>query len=372
MSLRVVQVLPSLDSGGVEKVVLDIANRLVRTGHHSTVISSGGILVDELVKGGTEHIDLPIGKKSIFLLQYIPFLRKIFTSANVIDVHSRFPAWLSYIAWRSMAEKARPGLTTTFHGAYSVNSYSAIMTKGQKIIAVSEYIRDYITGNFPNTDRNRIITIPRGIDPIRYNNQFTPEESWLHNWYEQYPLLENKFVLTLPGRITRIKGHEVFIKIIDQLIKKGLNVHGLIVGGHHPSKEKYFNYINGLCKSLGLSRNITFTGHRSDLREIMSISDIVFSLTRNPPEAFGMTTLEALCLGTPVIAYNLGGAGEVLQTLFPDGLVEPENTNDIIMRVEKYYDRKPVISGNNPYVLEKMLDRTIECYEELHREINSR
>ena len=372
MSLRVIQILPSLDSGGVEQVVLSIAKYLVQTGHHSTVLSSGGTLVDGLVLGGTEHIHLPIGKKSLFLLRYIPYLRKIFSRADIIDVHSRFPAWLAYLAWRGMPEKTRPGLITSCHGAYHVNRYSAIMTKGQKVIAASEYICEYIIHNFPRIDRHRIITIPRGIDPDRYNNQFTPADSWLSNWYLQYPSLKNKFILTLPGRIPRLKGHEEFLRLMDILIKKGLNVHALIVGGHHTSKEKYFNRLKGLCQTLGLSRHITFTGYRSDLREIMSISGIVFSLTRDPPEGFGMTTLEALSLGTPVIAYNLGGVSEILQTLFPDGLVEPGNSNEIIERVEKYYARKPAISGDNPYVLQKMLDRTIECYEQLHQENISR
>ena len=372
MSLRVIQILPSLDSGGVEQVVLNIAKHLVETGHHSTVISSGGIMVDGLVQGGTEHIDLPIGKKSLLLVRYIPYLRKIFSRADIIDVHSRFPAWLSYFAWRGMVAETRPGWITSCHGAYHVNRYSAIMTKGQRIIAASEYIRDYMVSHFPHSDRNRIITIPRGVDPDRYNNQFTPGDSWLRNWHQLYPSLKNKFIITLPGRITRLKGHEEFLKIIDILIKKGLNVHGLIAGGYHSSRKKYFNHLKELCQSLGLSQHITFTGQRGDLREIMSISDIVFSLTRNPPEGFGMTTLEALCLGTPVIAYNLGGVREILQTLFPDGLVEPGKTEEIIARVEKYYDRKPAVTGSNPYVLQKMLDRTIECYQELHQELISR
>ena len=118
---------------------------------------------------------------------------------------------------------------------------------------------------------------------------------------------------------------------------------------------------------MGIDRNVTFTGHRNDLREIMCASDIVFSLSSNPPESFGMTTLEALSLGIPVIGYNLGGTGEILRNLFTDGLVEPGNINNVIERIEYISLKKPAISDSNPYLIQNMLDRTVSCYEDLAR-----
>lgn len=365
MTLTVVQVLPALEVGGVERGTLEVAQHLVRCGHKSIVISAGGGMVKDLIEHGSEHMELPIGKKSLFLLRYVPLLKTIFSRADIIHVRSRFPAWLSYIAWRSMNKVTRPRFITTFHGVYSVNRYSQIMTRGERIIAVSEYIRNYIIKNFHITDPDRIITIPRGIDPKIYNHNFRPDRQWIDKWNNHYPHLENKFILTLPGRITRWKGQEQFLKVLLRLKEKNINFHGLIVGGPHPRKQGYFNYLRNLVNTYGLQEEVTFTGHRNDMREIMSISDIVLSLSNEPPEAFGRISLESLSIGTPVIAYDHGGASEVLQALFPDGLVRVGDIDAIVSRIEKYYREKPAINKNNPFLLGNMLNRTIACYEEM-------
>ena len=364
MPITVMQILPALEGGGVERGTLEVANELVRKGHRSIVLSAGGRLVEALRQSGSEHVDLPLGKKSLLLLRYIPLLRKIFSGVDIIDVHSRFPAWLAWLAWRGMDEQTRPGFITTVHGANSVNRYSRIMTSGERIIVVSGYIRNYIIENYPGIKPDHIFTIPRGIDPDVYYPGFTPTQQWRQDWHQQYPRLQGRYLLTLPGRITRRKGHEDFLGILSGLKDKIPGIHGLVVGTHHPRKLSYFQSLQKMAEAMGIKDKVTFTGHRNDLREIMSISDIVLSLS-GKPEAFGRTALESLCLGTPVIAYDHGGASEILQALFIDGLVEPENINAVIDKVMAIQRNKPGISQRNPFLLQDMLDQTIRCYEDL-------
>lgn len=364
--LTVIQVLPALDAGGVERGTLEIAEGLVRAGHQAVVISSGGRLVQDLNRLGGKHIDLPIGTKSLLLLRYLPTLKRIFAGTDIVHVRSRFPAWLTWLAWRGMDPLHRPALITTVHGAYSVNRYSQVMMRGEKVIAVSHYIRDYIINNYPATDPGKIIVIQRGIDPASYYRGFRPPDRWLQDWQQEYPHLRDKFILTLPGRITRLKGHEHFLHLLSGLKDKGLNIHGLIAGGAHTSKRGYLESLQKTAAALGIEQDVTFTGHRDDLREIMSVSAIVLCLSRQP-EAFGRTALEALSLGTPVIAYDHGGTGEILQALFPEGLVPLDDINGLITRVQQFQAQRPAITAANPFLLADMLNRTLACYAEMAR-----
>ena len=129
-----------------------------------------------------------------------------------------------------------------------------------------------------------------------------------------------KLLLTLPGRITRLKGHEDFIELIARLKRRGLPVHGLIAGGASASKQRYLQKLRYRVRSMGLEADISFTGQRDDLKNILAMSNLVLSLSTQP-ESFGRTTLEALRLGVPTAGYDHGGVGEILRTIYPAGLL---------------------------------------------------
>lgn len=362
--LTIIQILPALNTGGVERGTLDVAAELVRRGHRSIVISGGGELLGELLSSGSEHISLDVGKKSPLTLRHIPELRRIMhsTRAHIVHARSRLPAWISWMAWKGMDLTSRPHFITSVHGPYTVNAYSRIMTRGEIIIAVSEFIRGYILDNYPGVESNRIEVIARGISPERYPLHYRPDGHWLDQWYAQYPHLRDKQLVTLPGRLTRWKGQLDFLKVMAQLKEKFDNVHGLIVGGPHPRKQAYLEELKTEVKRRGLDSWITFTGHRSDLKEIMSLSRLTLSLS-NEPEAFGRTVLESLCLGTPVIAYAHGGAGEILGEMFPAGLVEKNDPLAAARLAEVFLRETPALTSHNPFTLQRMLDHTLEVYE---------
>jgi glycosyltransferase involved in cell wall biosynthesis len=113
-----------------------------------------------------------------------------------------------------------------------------------------------------------------------------------------------------------------------------------------------------------VNSHITFTGHRTDLREIMSISGTVLSLA-GAPEAFGRTALEALALGVPVIAYDHGGAGEVLRAMFPEGRIAPGDTAAAVDLIRRFYRDPPLVARHNPFPLERMIKDTLSVYAEL-------
>ncbi|HEX5277316.1 MAG TPA: glycosyltransferase family 4 protein [Fluviicoccus sp.] len=364
--MTVVQTLPALDSGGVERGTLEIARALVAAGHRSIVISRGGRMVQQLETEGSEHIVLPVDRKSLSSLLQVSAFRKQLQALkpDILHARSRVPAWIAWLAWRKLPVNDRPRFVTTVHGLYSVSFYSAIMTKGERVIAVSETVRDYIRKNYPHCPDSAIRLIYRGVDPAEFPHGYQPTAAWLEKWRSDYPQLTGKTVLTLPGRITRLKGHEAFITLIERLKTQGLPVHGLIVGGAEAKKQAYLQEIEAAVRQRGLDSDITFTGHRSDIRDIFSQSHIAFSLS-SKAETFGRTTLEALSIGTPVVGWNHGGVGEILAACYPQGAVVKDDVESLITACETLVRNPVTVPPVQTFRLADMCAQTLAVYEEL-------
>ncbi|WP_437204652.1 glycosyltransferase family 4 protein [Planctomicrobium sp. SH664] len=365
--LTVVQVLPSLDGGGVELGTVELSQELARRGHRSIVISGGGKLVEQIEADGGEHVCWPIGKKSPATLLWARQLKKLLRREKVDILHarSRIPAWVCWVALKTMIFGRKPRFVTTAHGLYSVNRYSEIMTSGERVIAISETVEHYLRESYPRLNPQRIRLIPEGIDEEQFPRGFQPSSRWIDKWYAEYPQLMGKPVIALVGRITRCKGHDDFIEIVDQLRLCCPDIIGLIVGGEDPRRRSYADEIRRLVEQRGLQEHIVFTGHRRDVAEIFSSCNVVLSLTSDPPEAFGRTTAEALSLGIPVVGYDHGGTGEILRKAFPEGLVPSGNVAAAAQQVGRILAEGASVPSDHPYLKDRMLRQTLSLYEEL-------
>ncbi len=365
--LTVVQALPALNSGGVERGTIEVATELVKQGHRAIVVSAGGRMLPQLLDCGAEHINWPIGKKSLSTFRYIWPLRMLLREqqVDILHVRSRLPAWIGWHAWRGLAAHTRPHFVSTVHGPYSVSRYSSVMTRGERVIATSETIRDYITTNYSGVDPANIRLIYRGIAAEEFPYAYQPSTEWQHDWQDSFPELKNKFILTIPARITRWKGQSEFIDMIATLHRRGhTDTHGLIVGDAEQRRQGFLEKLQQQISTLNLEDHITFAGHRSDMRDVMASSDILFSIT-NEPEAFGRTTAEALCLGKPVIGYNHGGTGEILRQVFQQGIIPVGDIESACDRIVQIRNTDAIPEDNNPFTLKRMLDSTLAVYYEL-------
>ncbi len=362
----VLQLVPALESGGVERGVLEVADALVHAGYRSIVISEGGRMVDTLVQGGSEHFESKMGRKSLAAISWIAWLRRFVVneSIDLIDFHSRVPGWIALAAWSSLPRDRRPVLISSLHGLHSVNLYSSVMCRGQWVIAVSHTVRDYIRENFPKVPEERIRVIHRGIDADDFPRGFQPSDDWMTKWKNEHAALVGKKLITLVGRVTRLKGHSDLVRMIGNLRSQGNDVHGLIVGGVDPRKVDYLRSLESQIEAAGLSEHIHFLGERRDLKEIYSISDCVVSLSRTP-ESFGRSVAEALSIGSPVAGYDHGGVGEILRAQYPFGLVSVGDIDQLTSCVAKILFVEPrVLPSANPFERQRMLDATLELYEE--------
>ena len=357
--MRILQLLPELKVGGVERGTVDLSDHLVKLGHDSAVISAGGQLVNLLGAHGAKHYELPIAKKNIRALSQINNLKKIYSDfqPDIVHVRSRFPAWINYFALKNFPDK-KPIVVSTFHGLYSKPFYSKSMSYANEIIAISDTVKDYILENY-SVDTSNLHLIYRGCDLQEFNT--TPlSQEWKEAWFNEFPQTRNKTILNLPGRITSWKGIESFIDLFSQLDTS--RFHGIIPGPVASNKKNYFNSLTKLIKQKGLADHLSFCGARSDIAKVYKISDIVMNLS-SKPEPFGRTIIEAAACGSHVMGWDRGGVKESIQSINPDGLVEYGNIGMLAQQIEKVLTSSPPESIPEQFTKEHLASSTINVYE---------
>ena len=359
------QLLPALNVGGVERGTIEIAAALVNAGHRALVVSAGGRLCAELESVGAQHIELDIGAKKLSTLRLVQQLRREIVTHKVDIVHarSRLPAWIGHFAIRGIKPSQQPAWVTTVHGPYTVNAYSRIMTSGIRVIAISEFIRDYIESNYPRVENKRVTVIPRGVDTDHYPRDYCAAPAWRAKFESHYPQTAGKRLLIIAARLTRWKGQTAFLEMLQQVIAERQDVHGLIAGGSG-NNDRFEQELRGIIVERGLEHAVSFVGARQDLRDLFAHCDIAYSLT-SVPEAFGRTTIEALSLGTPVIGFDHGGTAEILRRVFPAGLVKVGDIKAAAERTLSLLDRTPPIAREHPYTVTQLQQRTLALYAEL-------
>ncbi len=366
--MKVMHLLPSLSSGGVEQVVLELCQGLTEHGVECVVVSAGGPMVAGIEATGARHITRPIGKKSVFTLLQVGKLARLIKEEkpDILHLHSRVPAWVGHLAVKRLPKAQRPKVVSTFHGFHSVNFYSGIMARGHKVIAVSRCMKQHILANYPRTAENDIVVIPNSVDVAQNHPEYRPSAAWYAQWQADYPELAGKFTVCLPGRITRLKGATHLPPIIGALKAQGIPAHAVIVGETKKGKEAIRMEIEQAFESAGLTADVTWTGHRRDLRDVLCACDVTLSLTLQP-ESFGKTTLEALALGRPVAGYEHGGVGEQLEVFLPEGKVPTGDTAAMAALLSQWYKNRPtpVLPVPAPYRREDMIGAHLELYNSL-------
>jgi len=124
--MNVLQILPELNVGGVETGTLDLARHLAKLGHKAVVVSAGGPMVKDIQAAGAVHYQLPVHKKSLWVMfKMVPALAEIIKKEKIDIVHarSRVPAWIAFFACR----RTKAVFITTCHGYYKKHLFSYVM-----------------------------------------------------------------------------------------------------------------------------------------------------------------------------------------------------------------------------------------------------
>lgn len=360
--MHIVQLLPELNEGGVERGVVELSRELVVRGHKSTVISAGGQLASLIERDGGRHICFDLASKNPLTAPLrIRRLRALLGDINpdILHARSRVPAWLGWLANR------RLGLpfVTTVHGFNSVSPYSRVMTFGRPTICVSGAIKDYVIEHYGVAESD-LRVIPRGVDL----EQFCPDRV-NRDFRERFTAefgLSGRLIVSTVGRITQLKDLETFIRAIGIIREKKPEVLGLIVGGVREDKRAYHEGLLALVSELGLTEHIRFTGSRTEVADIYAMSRVVVSSSKKP-ESFGRSAAEAMAMGTPVVATGHGGILDIVIPGQTGYLFEPGDAqglaNQVLAALERpWQDLRAFVQSH--FTLEQMVEKTLTVYRE--------
>jgi lipopolysaccharide heptosyltransferase II len=369
--MKILQILPALDVGGVERGVIDLARGMKQRGHETVVISSGGPLVAELKKIGVPHYELPVHKKSLFSLFLIPKIQKIIEKERVDVVHarSRVPAWLAWFA----ARRAGVPFMTTCHGYYSEHFLSRIMGWGKRVIVISNVIGRHMIDHFgvaPETIR----LIHRGVDL----SQFVSRESVAGELGRDGAAADESvpvFKIINIGRFSPIKGQIEFLRAVHILHREMPRIEVWLVGSEGKGRRKYTHTIQQTVRQLGLESCVKLLGTRRDIPELLRQSDLLV-LSTLVPEAFGRVLIEAGAVGTPVLSTRVGGVVDIIDDGEDGVLVAPGDVEGMAAAMRDMLadrDRARLLASRlrakiaERFSLERMVEKNLEVYSEVRK-----
>lgn len=304
----ILQVLPALVSGGVERGTVEIAEAIVASGFRALVASAGGPLAAEVERVGGRHITLPLNTKSpLGIRRNAGALAALVRQEEIAILHarSRAPAWSALLAARRTGAR----FVTTYHGSYNEGFpgkrlYNSVMARGDLVIAISRFIAGLITERH-GTPPERIRLIPRGVDPRRFDPAAVPA-SRLLALREAWGVAPDQPVILLPGRMTRWKGQAVLVEALARLPGRAVAV---LAGG---GSAGFAQELRQRAAALGVADRVLLIGHVDDLAATLLAADVVVHASTDA-EAFGRTVIEAQAMGRPVIAADLGGPRETVE-----------------------------------------------------------
>ncbi len=373
----ILQILPRLETGGVERGTTEIAAALTQAGWHSVVVSGGGRLVHDLERGGTEHITMSVYSKNPFVMRKnADLLAKLIKEKNVDIVHarSRAPAWSAKWA----CEATGVPFLTTFHGAYNIGpfkikkKYNKVMTDGVLTIAVSNFIKQHILDNYENVPAEKIRVIHRGADIERFDVTKVSQER-LIALSKKWRIPEDMPVIMLPGRLTRWKGQLLMLEALS--LMKHKDVRCLFVGSDQ-GRKRYRRELEKKAKKLGLTAVVHFVDHCSEMDVAYMLSDIVVSASTDP-EAFGRVVPEAQAMGRIVVGPDHGGATETIKDKETGFLFKHGDAKDLAEKLDMALDmsaqdkktmsQKAVQSVRQEFSKASMCEKTLDVYREIMR-----
>ncbi len=307
----ILQVVPELETGGVERTAVDIAQACKARGWRALVASAGGRLVEELEAAGGEHIAMPLASKNPFVMganagRLAEIIRR--EGVSIVHARSRAPAWSALYA----ARKTGVPFVTTYHGAYGQKNalkafYNSVMARGDAVIANSHYTAGLIRQR--HHVAGELTVIHRGTDIAAIADV---PEARVQALRESWGVESGKRIVLQLARLTAWKGQKVTIDAFAGLDPALREDCVLILAGDAQGRSDYVAELEARIAGHGLGGQVRLVGHCADVPAAMNAADVV-AVSSVEPEAFGRAAVEAQAAGRPVIVSDLGAVGETVQ-----------------------------------------------------------
>ena len=371
----IVQILPALNRGGVERGTVEVADAIVKNGWKSVVISNGGLLTSQLKRVGATVYEVPVHRKNPFLWgsarrQVKRILQQ--EGADIVHVRSRAPAWIALPAANSL------GIATvsTVHSKFAPANifkkiYNGKMLKADRVIAISHFVENEIFTHYGKSGvAEKLSVIHRGVDlgmfdPKAVNQQRIIAEA------DRLGLPDDKSIIMLPARATSWKGHEILIQALAQLSDKDAI---LMLLGIEDGPPAYAEKLLNMAVRYGLGGRVRIGAGSRDMPAALMLADVV-AMPSIKPEPFGRVTIEALAMGRPVVAFRHGGAVESIDEGRTGWLADPLSVDSLAEALQTALNltprkRRALVKDarqqmTNQFSKDMMCKRTLAVYKSL-------
>ncbi len=380
--MKILQVLPALEQGGVERGTIEIATALAAAGVPSAVASAGGRLVGELERLGIEHFTLPLASKNPFTVRRNgKALARIAQEGGftLMHVRSRAPAW----SVRRASRLSGVPFMSTWHGLYGTEPkflkipYNRVMLDGLKTIAVSDCVRNHILSVY-GADPAKVVRIHRGADVETFRPDAVSAEE-AAAFKASLGFDPDTPVVTLPGRLTFWKGQKDLLAAVGIMRERAV---GVLFVGSDQGRTEYTAELKALAAKLPAAKKVVFLEHSNEMPKIYAVSDVVVSASSSQPEAFGRIIPEAQAMGRLVVGTAHGGACETIEDGRTGFLVPPADPPALAAALDRALDlpaeerakmaEASVKSVGENFSVAKMCARTLELYKEIHNGLHHR
>lgn len=372
----VMQVIPELGAGGAEQGCIDICAELAKAGAIPYVVSHGGMRIHEVIRAGGTHINLPVHSKNpLVMLNNARVLKKLIRQFDVDIVHarSRAPAWSCYRACKAAGAR----FVTTCHAPYNIQSdakrlYNSSIAHGERVIAISHFIADYLRQNYKIDPRN-IRVVHRGIALEKFHpTAVTPER--LIKLSRAWRIPDGAGIVMMPARLTRWKGHHVLIDAMAKLNRPDIFC---IMIGDDQGRSEYRKELEDAIRRKNLEGHVRIVSHCDDMPAAYMLATAVVCASTDP-EGFGRVPVEAQAMGRPVIASDHGGAQETIVRGETGWLTAPGDPEDLARALGEALSLNPMqravlatramVHIAQTFTKERMAEETLGVYDELLRE----
>lgn len=362
--MNILIITTRLNLGGIGVYVTSLARGLKKKGHKVIVASSGGELEHLLKSYAIEHIHLPIDTSSEIgphVMIAAMKLLKVARKENIQIIHAQ--TRVSQVISHYVEKFSKAIFVTTCHGFFKRRLIRRLLPCwGHRVIAISDAVREHLV-NTMKISKNKIELIYNGIDTFSLKRDYSKEE--LSQIRKEFNLTGN-LIIGITARISTVKGHTYLLRAMPKIIESIASAQLLIVGSGNSRYEKELHH---MCKKLNIEQSVVFHPGVRNVYKALSVMD-VFVLP-SIQEGLGLSLLEALAMGLPVIASDVGGIHSVIKHQENGILLAPKDHNALanaVIRLLKDRDyakalgQRGIQTVNEKFTLDKMVEKTEQFY----------
>ena len=294
--------------GGVETMMLTLARERARA---SAIAPEFALAFDGRIAAELRASGVPVHRLGeVRARNPLSVIRARRRLADLIAAE-RYGAVACHMPWAHaifapVARRAGVPLVFWMHGATAGRHWVerwAARTPPDLAICNSHFTASMLPHLFPNTAAE-VLYCPVAIPAARLN---AAERLAVR---DEIGTAHDAVVIVQAGRMEALKGHALLMRALGLLRDRDW-VCWQVGGAQRPFERKYADGLVRMASELGVGNRVKFLGHRSDVGRILGAADI-YCQPNTEPDAFGISYIEALGAGLPVIATALGGANEII------------------------------------------------------------